>query len=140
VPATTYASLLTALANVTVAGVARRYTLAQSPPAVEPRAADYPAQFVVPGGASDGAVVAFGGAYKRTFTARIVIEIAAPGLDTSPANYADVVTMVDALNAGLVTAVDTIGGSDTNAPTWAITVPPDANPWRVEATVTVVGV
>jgi hypothetical protein len=137
---TTYASLSTALANVTVAGVARRYTLAQSPPALEPRAADYPAQFVVPGGGDGGSVVAFGGAYKRTLTARIVIVIAAPGLDNSPANYADVVTMVDALSAGLVTAVASIGGSDTNAPTWSITVPPDANPWRVEATVTVVGV
>ena len=137
--ATTYMSFLTALAAITVTGVRRKYTLAESPPGTV-LAADMPAQFILPPGPTQSAAAKdMSGDYGRNMVGKLAILVNSVGLDNAPANYTSVVTLMDALHTALVAAAPTMVGDDMGAPSWTITTPVE-DAWRIECVVTAVGI
>lgn len=116
--ATTYTSFITALANLTVTSVARKYALNQTPPN-SLKTADLPAQFIMPGGGASGAAANMG-YYKPSYSATLVIAVEAISQSKAPANYSATVAMITNLNAALEAAADTIAPGDLDALEWSI--------------------
>ncbi len=117
--ATTYTSFITALADITVSGVTRKYALNATPPAAL-STADLPAQFVWPGGGlNDGQRVMQSGGWP-IYSGTLCIAVEPIGQSTAPANYAACVTMVDALDTALETGQHTISLGDCGPLSWSI--------------------
>lgn len=117
--ATTYTSFVTALANITVTGVTRKYALNATPPS-SLNTASLPAQFIWPGGGVDDALRVFQAGGWPQYRATLAIAVEAVAQSNAPANYAACVTMIDSLRSALAAAQDTIAGTDVGVVNWTI--------------------
>lgn len=117
--ATTYTSFVTALANITVTGVKRKYALNQTPP-VALNTASLPAQFIWPGGGVDDVQRVFQAGGWPQYRATLVVVVEPVAQSNAPANYAACVGMIDNVRAALEAEQDTIAGPDVGALSWSI--------------------
>jgi len=136
--ATTYAAFITALANLTITGVTRKYALNDTPPS---HINQVPAQWVRPAGGLDHTPITFASDNAWPIHhATLIVAIESIAQNTAPANYATTVAMVDSVNAALLTAhnANTLcsEGIHWRITTGILAMGESNNYWAVEAEVT----